>query len=408
MQSTLHYGAEASLRIDVPDQALVAACAGPRAAAIADPTTALRAALAAPLDFPPLEQAATPGDRVVIAVGASVPRPDLIVAAVVETLTRHGVDPVFTTILRASADEERHGPDPRRALPAPLREAVRLVVHDPADRRELAYLAATADGRAIYLNRALCDADLLVPISSAQHGPAGGAFAAGVYPTFSDQATAERYRHPNLADSGNETAERARLEAHEVAWLLGLLFAIEVVPAGADQILDVVAGNPDAVAQRAARLYRQAWNWPVPRRASLVVASVTGGLGEQTWDNVGRAISAAAAAVVDDGAICVLSELQDEPGPGVRRLAGTERPASIVRRLRKERPRDMFAALQLAHALERVKVYLLSRLPESVVEELGVAPVEDAEDVTRLLRRHPSCIVLENAQYARAVPETDD
>jgi nickel-dependent lactate racemase len=408
MEPVLHYGRDSQLRLQLADSALIADCSGPRGRAIENPRLAVELALESPLDFPPLEQAVAPGDRVTVALGNDVPHAADIVRPVVEALLRRGVEPDAVTILRSQHEIERHAQDPRQALSDAVRSAVSLVVHNPADRGQLSYLAATAEGRPIYLNRALCDADLVIPVPCMQTGPGSGDYAAGIYPTFSDQETVERYRNPNLADGDNDIVERARHEANEVAWLLGVLFVIQTVPGQANDLLSVVAGHLESATRRARELYQHAWSYRVPRRASLVVASVPGDDSEQTWENVGRAVSAATQAVADDGAIAILSELRAEPGPGVRRIADFENPRQAMKHLRKERPSDVFPAVQIARALARARVYLLSGLAEELIEGLGMTPVDEAEDISRLARRHPSCIVLGNAQHTIARAEIDE
>jgi hypothetical protein len=81
-------------------------------------------------------------------------------------------------------------------------------------------------------------------------------------------------------------------------------------------------------------------------------------------------------------------------------LANAEDLRRVVRRIRKEKPQDLLPATQLAKALSRSRVYLLSRLDETLVEELGLAAVSEAEEIARLASRHESCILLANAQYA--------
>jgi nickel-dependent lactate racemase len=396
MRSFLRYGENLEVGLDVPDGALVAEFLAPRGEPIGDPQGAVAAALASPLDFPPLEQAVVPGDRVVLALGADVPCARAVVGALLETLLRRGVEPGAITILRP---ETAAAQSKDLAL---IERSVKVVTHQPGNREQLAYLAATADGKPVYLNRALCDADMVVPITCLHSGSDSGSYAAGIYPTFSDQVAIERYRHPGLANPESEVAERARHEANEVAWLLGILFTVQTVPGSRGEVLHVVAGSYETVARRATELYDRAWNCAIPCRASLVVAGLEGGAGEQTWENLGRAITAAGKAVSDDGAIAILSDLEQDPGPGVRRLGDFENPRDAVRHLRKERPRDVVPAIQLAQALSRARVYLLSRLQESLIEDLGVAPVENTAEIARLVRRHSSCIVLSSAQ--RAVP----
>ena len=188
---------------------------------------------------------------------------------------------------------------------------------------------------------------------------------------------------------------------------MGVLFTIQVVPGGGDDVLHVLAGDVKSVFKRGQALCQEAWSYRVPRRASLVVAAVEGDSRQQTWDNVGRAISAAAGAVTDDGAIAVCTDLAAELGPGMRQLAGTDDLDRALRRIMRDSPADALPAAQLAHALEHGRVYLLSRLDESVVEELGVAPVTSGEQIARLASRHPSCILLANAQRAIATADEE-
>jgi hypothetical protein len=53
----------------------------------------------------------------------------------------------------------------------------------------------------------------------------------------------------------------------------------------------------------------------------------------------------------------------------------------------------------LARAVERGPVYLLSQLEDETIEDLGLAPVADIDEIIRLAGRHESCIVLEDAQH---------
>ncbi len=46
-------------------------------------------------------------------------------------------------------------------------------------------------------------------------------------------------------------------------------------------------------------------------------------------------------------------------------------------------------------------MYLLSKLKQNVVEDMGIVPIE-APQVARLVARHESCVLLSNAQYAVA------
>ena len=81
--------------------------------------------------------------------------------------------------------------DPRGALPEDLREVVQLETHDPTDRDDLGYLAASKEGKPIYVNRVLHDADVVLPISCLRPDSALGYHGVfgGLFPTFSDEQT---------------------------------------------------------------------------------------------------------------------------------------------------------------------------------------------------------------------------
>jgi nickel-dependent lactate racemase len=399
MQLDLRYGNGASLGLEIDDTALVADYSQPRVANLADPGAETLLALASPLDFPSLDQAVTPGDMVTIAIGGGVPRAAALVRSLVDLLLRCGVSADSIVVLRSPANVQRGAEDPCAELPPEVRGAVQSLIHDANDRSLLAYLAATADARPIYLNRALCDADLVIPIAAAQSGPADGAYGGGLYPTFSNQETQKRYRNPLLRDADSEVAARARSEANEVAWLLGLLFAIQVAPGADAGIAAVLAGSYESVCRRARELLLEIWDWPIEARASLVVAAVDGGAPEQTWENIGRALAAANRAVVDEGAIAIVSDLAGDPGLAIQMLAEIEDRRAALAEIKKQRPDDLVPAIQLAKAAARAQVYLLSHLDETLVERLGLARVDEAQDVARLARRHRSCTVLGSAQH---------
>jgi hypothetical protein len=148
-------------------------------------------------------------------------------------------------------------------------------------------------------------------------------------------------------------------------------------------------------------LYEAAWSWSAPRRASLVVAAIEGTAPQQTWQSVGRALAAAVPLVEDGGAIALCCELADEPGPAVQRLADSPSREAALRQIGEDCPVDALAAVQVAAAMEHADLYLLSRLDESLVEQLQMAPLAKPQEVVRLVRRFDSCIVLGNAHRAR-------
>lgn len=394
----LAYGNGKQLALDVADEALVADCAGPRQGEIASPAAALEQALCSPLEFPPLARAVVPGDHVVLALDKAVPRAAELVAALLEHLGAAGVEPSGATVVLPAGDHA--AAEQFASLP------LRVELHDPDSRDQLSYLAATPKGQPIYLNRTLVDADVVIPIGCLRGAQALGYHGVhgGLYPAFSDAKTLHRYRNPHLVEVGSVTWSKAQREVEIVDWLSGHPFCIQVVPAGGDDVLHVLAGHVDAVASEGQRLWEEAWKWQIPSRASLVVAGITGPPLQQNWENLAAALAMANAVVEPEGAIALCCDLDFASSPSIECLAAAEEPADAVRQIRRQRLPDALSALELAQVLDDVRVYLLSKLDEEFVEDLGMAAVAQPAEMARLASRHPSCLLISHAQHALVLP----
>lgn len=410
MAATLRYGADSSVQLHFPDGVLLSRCGAPTTPPLADVPAATAEALAEPLEYPPLARSTTPGDRVVLTLAQGTPAAGQIVATVIRSLIEAGVHADGLTVLRSEADATGGLGDPRPWLSQEVTERISLLTHDPSRRPELAYLAATRAGEPILLHRAIVDADVVLPVGCLRSLRAPGYYGihTPVFPAFSDQQTLRRFRSPTSLDGRGRSKGRPGEIADEVGWLLGVTLTVQVVPGPGGTILHVLAGHVDAVRRQARRVYDAAWRSSVPRRASLVVAAIEGGADQQTWQNVGRALAAAATVVEDGGAIALCCELEARPGPAVQRLADAPARTEAMQWIRRQRPEDALSATLLAQALDRGTVYLLSRLDPSLVEELEIAPITRADELGRLARRHASCILLANAPHAMATLEKDD
>ncbi len=410
MSSVLHYGTGSTIELEVPPEVLVAHCHAPRDAAIDDPASAVAAALAQPLEYPPLAVATVPGDRVAVVLADELPQVPAIVAGVVAALLQAGVEPANIVLLQSRQAVERGAADPRGGLARDVAAEVEYLVHDPDDRPALALLGPSSRNEGIYLNRAICEADLVLPVSVLRLQQAAdyrGSYAS-LFPSFSGKTAQARFRGTGYLESSSERARRKK-ETEEVGWLLGARLMVQIVPGAGETIQHVVAGDVDAVAAEAQRLGAALWHCRLPRRASLVVASIEGAAAQQNWESVARALAAALRAVsVEGGAIALCTDLATGPGPALMQLAETDDVEAAIEEIRHTDSGDVESAWQLAQALRRGAVFLLSQLNEEVVESLGMAAVEQPSLIGRLPQRFDSCIVLSNAQHAMPSVEFDE
>jgi hypothetical protein len=150
-----------------------------------------------------------------------------------------------------------------------------------------------------------------------------------------------------------------------------------------------------------------AWDFEVSRLADVVVALIEGDAAQQTWQHLGYAASAATRVVKPGGAIVICSELEQGLGPALEQLVGAPDLDEALAEIQRQHPVDALTAARLVQALSQGKVYLISRLHEELVEELGMAPL-NASQLSRIVGRYASCIVLTNAQYAVAHLPADE
>lgn len=397
MALELNYGMGAAVRIDLPETAILADCHTPRGEPLDDPVAAVAAALLDPLDFPPLAQATVPGDQIVLAVDRAVPQAAAVIAGVVHTLLEGHAEPSDICIVTNDAEPAYL----TTLLSEDIRSQISVIQHDPRAGDEVGYLATSQEGKQIRFHRALLEADVVLPIGTLRLDEGLGYFGinAGLFPTFSDAETVERFLSPGMTATDVHQRRRSE-EAEEAAWLLGAQFTLQVAPGPRDSILHVLAGDARSVARQGGELCAAAWRHESPGRAEFVVASIEGGPEHQTWDNFARALFSASHAVRDGGAVVLCTELSCPPGPALQKLMAGAADDQLLHALNRDRSEDAVAAALLVTQRLRAHVYLLSQLDCDVVEELGLGYVANADEVERLSRQFNSCILLGNAQHA--------
>ena len=106
------------------------------------------------------------------------------------------------------------------------------------------------------------------------------------------------------------------------------------------------------------------------------------------------------------GKIVILSDLNAELSEGLELIRTGDSARDAIRPLRKQAPPDLICATQLAAAADWARIYLMSGLPNDVVEELFLTPIADETEVRRLLQGEESCLFLEAAQFAYGAVRT--
>jgi hypothetical protein len=383
-----------SLRCSVSHSAALQPVTGPLAAA--SPLELCRVALQNSLEYPPLRECVIPGDRVALVPDLECAELPQLLTAILEVLTSvpaEGVSP----LLMLPADPAGQGWESLRSTwPESLRK-IPVVLHDPADRTLVSYVASTAGGERIYLNREAAEADVLITVGlmrfDSVYGVRGGMSA--VFPGLSDAETVRRTGFADFHQYRPQQRDERRGLVDEIGSLLGTQYSVQLVP-GPGGPAAVFAGPGTAVHAAGTALLQQCWTARPAKRTELALISISAAP-PCAWSVLGEALEKASPWVEDGGRIAVLADLPLPCGPAAEIIRRSRDPQEAIEVLRRHPLADGIEMLRLLETSQLARVYLLSSLPGEILEEFGVFQLADADELQRLLDQSRSCVVLPNA-----------
>jgi nickel-dependent lactate racemase len=359
------------------------------------PRELVRAALEAPFGFEPMRRALTPDDHVTIVLDDALPHAAELLAGVLDHLRTAGIGPAAVTVLTPPGSPQNWIGE----LPDECAD-VTTEVHDPADRKTLAYLASTKAGRRVYLNRTLVEADFVILLTGRGYDPfAGYAGAeAAIFPALADEEVRASFARQFSKDApGAAEPWPVRVEAAEIAWLLGTPFLVQVIPGAGDSVQAVVAGLLDSGAE-GIRQQDARWRSSIADRPDTVIATVSGEPGRVTFLDLAKAAACAARVVAPGGRIAVLSDAAPALGEGAETLRRHDDPKSAAKAVAKEKPDDGAACFLWCFAAKTAgSLYLASGYPDDLAEELFATPIRTASEVQRLIDAGERVLVIPDA-----------
>jgi nickel-dependent lactate racemase len=334
-----------------------------------------------------------------LVIDESLPHLSALIAGALEYLAGVGIPPSAVTTISPAGSTQDWVND----LPEAMSD-LHAEIHQPEDRKKLSYLAATKEGRRIYLNRTLVDADQIVVLSGRGYDPLHG-YSGGeslLYPALADTDIA-RSMVPRVSPQAAPDAEwSVHAEAAEVAWLLGMPFFIQVIEGKGDEIAEVFSGLADTTADGTARQDAH-WKIEIPEPADTVIVTLSGDPVRHDFAALARAAACGARVVKPGGNIVILSEAEPELGGAAEVLRRSDDPPEAVKNLLRERPADAAAAVQWSWAAERGQIHLASEIRPTTVEEMFATPLTGPKDVQRLLELPGRVVVIPDAHKSWVV-----
>ncbi|MDR1964093.1 MAG: lactate racemase domain-containing protein [Planctomycetaceae bacterium] len=202
----------------------------------------LRNILTNPLGFPILSQTVFPGDHVLLVPDSEYAGESEILAEIATILLENGLNTEDIQILLTDSEEVTVSSRLQKRLP----KGVRIPVHRPARREQLALLGVNKADEPIALCRDLIDADLVISVGRFYTKPPKDHFGlhTAIFPRFSDAATQHRFAEAK----GGAKHRQLQAEVDEAAQLLGIIFTIQFLQERGKS-LQIAAGLPELVAE---------------------------------------------------------------------------------------------------------------------------------------------------------------
>ena len=345
------------LSLSVPSEQLICEIVGREYAAVPDLTTAVKEALAHPIDAPPLKEVVRPGDKVAIAVSditRAWQRMDLILPTILDELNEAGVPDANITVVIVVGGHRLNTESEFQTLCGETTcHRVRVMNHDAYDTPNMVYLGKTSRGSEVSVNKVFTDADKVILTGGIIYhymvGYGGG--RKSVMPGCASIQTI-RQSHlwalgPNVGDgsnpnsmSGNTRGNESHEDMVEVAAFLKPDFIVDVVPNPEGKVAGVFAGNWMTAWLEGCKLVDYIYGVEIPAKADIVVTTAGGFPKDINLYQTGKTMDNACYAVKKSGVVILLSECSDimEPQeftdwfkfPNVRKMEEALRAAFTI------------------------------------------------------------------------------
>jgi hypothetical protein len=281
-------------------------------------------------------------------------------------------------------------PSLAEALSSTFNGRFQIVLHDPSAEADRAYLASTASGSRIYLNRHLLDHDIVLPLIVAEpiSPEAGLGYLSTYWPGFGDISSINAIQAQYQSNQNN-----ARREIREAVWLSGLHCILAAIPARDKGIASISLFEPMKMQNPLNTMINEIWQIRIPAevRQALLIAgndahpnlniSQFTQFCRSTAKIAGKCSKTAVSFQLDDH---LINEIQDSQTSDLKKCSWYK---------------------SLAKAAEICRLYALSNLPSHIADDLEMITLESPDELSRLLDKSSDWAFIEDAERTRIIFE---
>jgi len=364
---------------------------------IVDFKAAVLQALANPIQSQPFSQLFKKGEKVVIIVSditrLSV-RSHEFLPILLNELNKLGIPDGDVSIIMSTGDHRGQTVDEYRLIVGEeTLNRVDIYDHD-CHAEDLASLGTSSRGTRVFMNRQTVEADRIILTGGISYhmiaGFGGGrkSICPGVcgYQTIQDNHGLSIKAQPGEVGTGILETNPVSLDMEEVTEMVSPDFLLNVIVDEHKQFIGVVAGNWRQAHVEGTKLVEEAFGIPISTKAEVVIAS-SGGYPKdiQLYQSI-KALDNAAYAADAGGHIILVSECFDGPGPdSFLSWFQYKTYEEMSQALYANFTMPGFVALRTAEILKNNTVYLVSGLDQSIVENVGMRPVQSVDEALELI-----------------------
>jgi nickel-dependent lactate racemase len=352
----------------------------------AEPSALVRAAVASPVDAPPLREFLDRGQHVLVIVNdATRPTPTAVMLdAVGDELEAHDARFLVATGAHRAPTEEEY----RQILGRHYdRFRGRIGAHEARDENSLVDLGATRNGTPILLNRALMEADCVVAMGSVEPhyfaGYTGGrkAFLPGVagYRTIQANhklALDSRARSLELDDNpvSQDMEDALRL-------IPGRIFTIMAVLDKHQRLASCAAGEVQSAFRHAVDAANAVFAVRLARRAEVVVSVARYPMDIDLYQSQ-KAIDNGALAVADGGVLILVASCRDGVGDRayLELLGSSASPEEALRKIGEGYKLGYHKAAKIAQVAGRISIEAFSELDAATLKKAFIIKVDSLQE----------------------------
>ncbi len=385
MRYSVHYGKRDEV-FDIPDSCRVNVIGSNPTRPVADMKAGVLAALAAPVGSPPFRQVFGRGDKVVIVVSDVTRlwvRSDVLVPILLDELNAVGIPDADVAVVFATGDHRSQSAEEHRLIVGDeVLRRVKVYDHD-CQAADLVDLGRSSRGTSILLNRMVYEAPKLILTGGISYhllaGFGGGrkSVAPGVagYATIQENHGLALKAGPGAIGAGVMAGNPVAEDMDEICALAEPDFLLNVVVNENKDFIGIVAGHWREAHAAGTQVVEEAFAVPIREKADVVVASCGGYPKDiQLYQSI-KALDNADYAAREGGAIILVSECFDGPGPEAF-LSWFRHAtyAAMSAALHENFTMPGFVALRTKQILESKTVYLVSGLDAATAARVGMKP----------------------------------